>query len=562
MPLLDVRADHLALVKKILAEHVPHADVWAFGSRAKWLARDTSDLDLCVDAKAPLTFTQLGLLKEAFEDSDLPYKVDVVDWATTSESFRKIIGRDRVVVQRGSLGWSMNAEAPTTDLIEFNPSRPIKKGMHTPFIDMAAILENSRDVASIVTREYTGGGAKFKNGDTVFARITPCLENGKTAKIAGLKSNEVAHGSTEFIVLAAKEPEFDEDYVYYLARHPEFRAFAIARMEGASGRQRVSWQALADFKFPFPGKEYRKQAGAALRSIDDKINLNRSINQTLEAMAQTIFKSWFVDFEPVKAKIAAKQEGRDLLRAAMSAISGKSDAELDTLPSEQFDPLAATAALFPDEMEESALGEIPRGWCVQPMPDSIEINPTRPLRKGAMAPYLGMANVPTNSSRAQTVVLREFASGSKFINGDTLLARITPYLENGKTAFVDFLGDQQVGWGATAFIVLRPKGYLPIEFAYFLCRHPEFRAFAIAQMAGTSGRQRVPNDGFSNYLLTVPSKGVATEFGALAKNFMSQIRSQDESSKTLATLRDTLLPKLLSGELSVTNIHSELEAMA
>jgi len=217
------------------------------------------------------------------------------------------------------------------------------------------------------------------------------------------------------------------------------------------------------------------------------------------------------------------------------------------------------------------------------MPDSIEVNPTRQLKKGAVAPYLDMANVPTNSSRAQTVVLRALASGAKFINGDTLLARITPCLENGKTAFVDFLGDEQVGWGSTEFIVLHPKNGLPVEFAYFLCRHPDFRAFAIAQMAGTSGRwaitaryywqafaiaqmagtsgrQRVPNNCFINYLLTVPSSDVATAFGVIARSVMNQIRAQDEASKTLATLRDTLLPKLLSGELSVTEAMAEAEA--
>jgi len=100
----------------------------------------------------------------------------------------------------------------------------------------------------------------------------------------------------------------------------------------------------------------------SLKDIDDKIDLNRRVNQTLEAMAQATFKSWFVDFDPVKAKIAALTEGRDPLRAAMSAISGKPDAELDTLPPEQYDQLAATAALFPDAMEDSELGEIPRGW--------------------------------------------------------------------------------------------------------------------------------------------------------------------------------------------------------
>ena len=277
-------------------------------------------------------------------------------------------------------------------------------------------------------------------------------------------------------------------------------------------------------------------------------------------MAQAIFKSWFVDFDPVKAKIAALQDGRDPLRAAMSAISGKPDAELDALPPEQYDQLAATAALFPDAMEESELGEVPKGWFVRAMPDCIDVNPSRTLKKGSAALYLDMANVPTNSARVQSVVPREFTSGSKFRNGDTLLARITPCLENGKTAFVDFLNGDEVGWGSTEFIVLRPKNGLPEPFAYFLCRDPDFRAFAIAQMAGTSGRQRVPNDCFGGYKLAEPSAAVAVEFGRLASGALNQIKALDEEANTLACLRDTLLPKLLSGELSVAEALAEAEA--
>lgn len=287
-----------------------------------------------------------------------------------------------------------------------------------------------------------------------------------------------------------------------------------------------------------------------LGDIDDKIDLNRRINQSLEAMAQAIFQSWFVDFDPVKAKIAAKAEGRDPLRAAMSALSGKSDAELDALPPEQYEQLAATAELFPDELEASELGEIPKGWMFCALPECLDINPARVLKKGAIAPYLDMANVPTHAARVDSVVPRAFGSGSKFINGDTLLARITPCLENGKTAYVDFLADGEVGWGSTEFIVLRPKNGLPLPFAYFLCRHPEFRAFAVSQMAGTSGRQRVPNDCFGSYKVAKPSVSVGDAFGRLTTQFMKQIKSLDEASKTLAGLRDTLLPKLLSGELS------------
>ena len=120
-------------------------------------------------------------------------------------------------------------------------------------------------------------------------------------------------------------------------------------------------------------KGRRKRIAAVLGELDDKIDINRHINQTIEAMAQAIFKSWFVDFDPVKTKIAAKQEGRDPLRAAMTAISGKPETELDALPPEKYEQLAATAALFPDEMEESELGDIPKGWKVQRVGNVLEL---------------------------------------------------------------------------------------------------------------------------------------------------------------------------------------------
>src|SRR5690554_621756 len=205
----------------------------------------------------------------------------------------------------------MSADIKITDFVEFNPKRNLKKGSITPFVDMAALSVDGRDVTEIGEREFKGSGSKFANGDTLFARITPCLENGKTAKVSGLPEKVVASGSTEFIVMAAKEPEYDEDYVYYLARLPEFRAYAQARMEGTSGRQRVPWQSLAGFTFDFPGKEARKVIGRVLKVFDDKIELNRQTNQTLEQMAQAIFKSWFVDFEPTRAKIIAKAQGAD-----------------------------------------------------------------------------------------------------------------------------------------------------------------------------------------------------------------------------------------------------------
>ncbi|WP_249409502.1 restriction endonuclease subunit S, partial [Acinetobacter baumannii] len=257
------------------------------------------------------------------------------------------------------------------DIVNFNPSRPLSKGKEFPFIDMASLPVNGRDITEISNKVFNGGGAKFKNGDTLFARITPCLENGKTAKVENLPVGCIAHGSTEFIVLSAKSKD-DEDFVYYLARLPDFRSYAISRMEGTSGRQRVSWQALAEFNLRLPEKGKRKKIGEILKSIDDKIHLNNQINQTLESIAQVIFKSWFIDFDPVRAKIAAKQEGNDPELAAMCAISGKSEAELEQIAKEDFAELQATAALFPDELVESELGEVPKGWVVSIVGEQVQ----------------------------------------------------------------------------------------------------------------------------------------------------------------------------------------------
>lgn len=281
---------------------------------------------------------------------------------------------------------------------------------------------------------------------------------------------------------------------------------------------------IRQLPLPWPPKQSRDAIAAFGKALDDKIELNRRMNATLEAMARALFQSWFVDFDPVRAK-------------------------LDGRPPAALDP--ATAALFPEHLEDSELGHIPKGWMAQRLPDAIEVNPRRTLKSGMIAPYLDMKNLPTQGHSAEEVIDREFSSGTKFQNGDTLLARITPCLENGKTGYVDFLEDGQVGWGSTEYIVLSPKPPLPPQFGYLLARSDALRTHAIQNMTGTSGRQRVPSECFRTFWLAVPPPAIAKRFDELTAPLIAKIKANSTESRTLATLRDTLLPKLLSGELSV-----------
>jgi type I restriction enzyme S subunit len=162
-----------------------------------------------------------------------------------------------------------------------------------------------------------------------------------------------------------------------------------------------------------------------------------------------------------------------------------------------------------------------------------------------------MAALPMSGSRIARVAQRPPGSGARFTNGDTLIARITPCLENGKTAYVDCLPNEAVGWGSTEFIVLRPLGDVPRALPYLIARHEPFRAHLIAAMSGTSGRQRVQADAVDRWEIAIPPPLVLRSFDELVGPMFARVKALGEENATLAALRDTLLPKLISGELRV-----------
>lgn len=315
--------------------------------------------------------------------------------------------------------------------------------------------------------------------------------------------------------------KIEKHFLYYLLCGRDYRNEIIASATGTTVKH-TSPTRIKNYKFLLPPEDQQRAIAKILTTLDDKVKVNQALNKTLEAIARGIYKSWFVDFEPVRAK--ASGSGPDLAKDL--------------------------AELFPDSFQESAIGAFPRGWHLEPLPKVIDINPPRTLGRGEIAPYLDMTNMPTQGHSPDLVIERAFSSGTRFINGDTLVARITPCLENGKTAYVDFLRDGQVGWGSTEFIVLRPKSPLPTEFAYCLARSKEFRESAIQSMTGSSGRQRVAIDSLSHFMVPSPSREVAALFGRMVGPLFARARAAADEAHVLISMRDSLLPELLSGEVS------------
>ncbi len=315
-------------------------------------------------------------------------------------------------------------------------------------------------------------------------------------------------------------------WLYYAIKH-----YKLGEIDDGSPIPSTTRAAVYVRELQVPPSETQRAIAHILGSLDDKIELNRQMNQTLEKMAQAIFKSWFIDFDPVRAQA----EGRDT-----GLPKGISD-------------------LFPDSFEDSELGEIPKGWDPTAISALLDINPRLTLPKGTIATYVDMKALPTSGFSVTGIIKKEYKGGAKFQQHDVLLARITPCLENGKTGLVDFLDEGQIGFGSTEFIVLRGKNNISKEFVYCLAREDQFRRNCISSMVGSSGRQRVQNAFFDHYKLAIASESILAVFTEYLRTSFEKITENSCELLILSKLRDTLLPKLISGELPISNMEKSLE---
>ena len=259
-----------------------------------------------------------------------------------------------------------------------------------------------------------------------------------------------------------------------------------------------------------PPIEIQHRIASILSAYDDLIENNTRRIAILEEMARRLYEEWFVRFR---------------------------------FPGHEGVPLV-----------ESELGLVPEGWKVVAASQAIQINPTTKVQKDGLKPFLAMNCLSNGSMLIDNPSERDGNSGAKFRNGDTLFARITPCLENGKTGFIQFLPtDDAVAFGSTEFIVLRSRTLTP-EFVYLLARSDPFRENAIKSMSGASGRQRVREACFNTFLMANPDGGTLAKFEAMVRPMFKLIQSLAMKNTNLRTTRDLLLPKLISGELDVSTL--------
>ena len=372
------------------------------------------------------------------------------------------------------------------DFIDFNPRLSLKKGDIATKVAMDKLKPFTKKIPETEKAEFNGG-AKFCNGDTVMARITPCLENGKTAYVDMLDDGEIGFGSTEFIVMRAKKGISDPQFVYYTAINPVFRNVAIKSMVGSSGRQRVQQSVLEELELSVPDLDEQRRIGDFLARIDEKIALNDRINDNLLAQAQTLYKQF-----------------------------------------------------FPYGVQD----DLPDGWRIGTVGEIIEIHDSKRI------PLSG-----ADRSKMEKKIYPYYGAAS-------LMDLVDNYIFDGKYLLlgedgtvVDDAGYPilQYVWGQFwvnnhAHILTGRLGY-DVESLYML-----FKQTPVKSIVTGAVQPKISQTNLRSVQVVIPPEHNLREYNDLVEPLFSLFRANEEECKTFTALRDTLLPKLMSGEIDVSAV--------
>ena len=499
--MIDLSPPHLAIVERILAEHVPDCEVRAFGSRAIWNAKDYSDLDLAIIGADVLPRGTVARLKEAFEESRLPMRVDVVDWHAIADGFREAIDSDCVLVQQGTLPRVKDEwrEMSLGEVVELKrgydlPKRDRSPGP-VPLVSSSGITDHHGEAKvkgpGVVTGRYGTLGQVFFVRDDFWPLNT-------TLYVRDFKGN-------------------DPRFISYFLRTLDFSAYSDKAAVPGLNRNHLHQEIVR-----LPPLEEQRTIARVLGALDDRIELNRRMSETLEEMARALFRSWFVDFDPVRAKAEGRPSGLP--------------PDLD--------------ALFPASFEASELGEIPAGWEVKTLGDlshkpqygytqSAQDDPVGPkflritdINKGA---WVAWDSVP------YCEITPEDYEKYRLHEGDVLIARMA---DPGHGCVVE--GEPEAVF-ASYLIRFSPRDRRFGRFLQYWLRSDGYWQLVRERGAGTT-RLSLNAKVLSGFPLVVPPDALLESFRETVDDLRSRVVTNTSESSTLAAQRDALLPRLVSGE--------------
>ena len=394
-----------------------------------------------------------------------------------------------------------------SDFVEINPPLKLDNKKEYSFIEMKD-LENGQKFAYPSLKRKVTGGARFEEKDTLFARITPCLENGKICQASNLE-NGIGFGSTEFLVFRGKKDISDTEFVFYLSRWNEVRKFAEQNLVGTSGRQRVGKDAFKNLQLNLPSLFIQCRIASILSSLDEKIELNRQTNQTLDAIAQAIFNEWFIDFN-------------------FPGATGK--------------------------MQESELGAIPKGWKLGCIGDLFTIS------KESMNPSLfpeqefihySLPAFDEGKKASKQKGIEILSNKFKVKNNSILVSKLNPRIPR----IWPIIDAEINALSSTEFLVLLPVKPLCFSFGVTLFSQPSIIEIMKGRATGTSGsHQRIRPQDMLDIQIIIPDEKYIELFDLKIKPLFTQIKNNEEQNETLTQLRDTLLPKLMKGEIPIPEI--------
>ena len=500
---VDAAPADLEAVRRILREHAPGLEARAFGSRVSWTARETSDLDLALMTDEPLDAARMAVLRSAFTDSRLPFRVDVVDWAGVSDGFRKVIESEYVTLV--GKGDQRSGEGRTTMTL----------GRFAPLAYGKGLKSDVRNPSGHVPVFGSNGQVGWHD---------KALTDGPTV-IIGRKGTV---GSVHY----SPEPCWPIDTTFFISDDDtglmRFKYYALSTLGLATmntdsavpGLNRDDFHAREIQTPPIPEQ---RAIARVLGALDDKIEANRRMSAALEGLAQAVFKDWFVDFGPVRAKAAGR--GRYLPDALWS--------------------------LFPDRLVDSEAGEIPEGWVVSTIGKEVDVvGGSTPSTKNSSF-WNGSVNwvTPKDLSTLKSPILlqtsRKITDEGLARIGSGLLPRGTVLLSSRAPIGYLAISDIPVAINQ-GFIAMICRGRISPAYIYLWTA---MNLHSILEYANGSTFQEISKGNFRPLSIVVPPDDLRTIFDAHTEPLFKRIVGNERESRALAGLRDALLPRLVSGEI-------------